>query len=42
MVTATHDHKMLATSDRIIMLRDGRVDEVQLRSDVDIRLGSVR
>ncbi|MHC4249617.1 MAG: ABC transporter ATP-binding protein [Planctomycetota bacterium] len=41
-VTATHDHKMLATSDRIIMLRDGRIVEVQLRSDVDIRLGSVR
>ena len=41
-ITATHDHKMLATSDRIIILRDGRIVEVQLRSDVDIRLGSVK
>ncbi len=40
-ITATHDHKMLATSDRIVWVKDGRIDQVQLRSDIDIRVGSV-
>ncbi|HEX2949319.1 MAG TPA: ABC transporter ATP-binding protein [Armatimonadota bacterium] len=40
-VTATHDHKMLATSDRIVWIKDGQVDRVQLRSELDIRLGAV-
>jgi len=40
-VTATHDHKMLATSDRIVWIKDGRIVEVQLRSEIDIRVGSV-
>ncbi len=40
-ITATHDHKMLATSDRIVWIKDGRIDQVQLRSEMDIRVGSV-
>lgn len=40
-ITATHDHKMLSTSDRIVWMRDGRIDEVELRSDLDIRVGSI-
>jgi putative ABC transport system ATP-binding protein len=40
-VTATHDHKMLAASDRIVWIKDGMVDRIQLRSELDIRVGKV-
>lgn len=41
-VTATHDHKMLAASDRILWIKDGKVDRLELREDLDIRVGSVQ
>lgn len=41
-VTATHDHKMLASSDRILWIKDGAVDKIQLVSELDIRVGSVQ
>ena len=41
-ITATHDHKMLDVSDRIVWIKDGAVDKVQRRDEVDIRLGTVR
>jgi len=40
-ITATHDHKMLATSDRILWVKDGAVDRLQRREDLDIRVGKV-
>jgi putative ABC transport system ATP-binding protein len=40
-ITATHDHKMLATSDRILWVKDGSVDRLQRREDLDIRVGKV-
>ena len=40
-ISATHDHKMLATSDRIVWMRDGQIDEVELRSDLDIKVGTI-
>ncbi len=40
-VTATHDHKMLATSDRILWIKDGEIDRLERREDLDIRVGSV-
>ena len=40
-ITATHDHKMLATSDRILWVKDGGVDRLQRREDLDIRVGKV-
>ena len=40
-ITATHDHKMLATSDRILWIKDGAVDRLERRDDLDIRIGSV-
>ena len=40
-VTATHDHKMLANSDRILWIKDGRVDRLDRREDIDIEEGSV-
>ncbi|MFW6162255.1 MAG: ABC transporter ATP-binding protein, partial [Planctomycetota bacterium] len=41
-ITATHDHKMLDVSDRIVWIRDGAIDRVQRRDEVDIRVGTVR
>ena len=40
-ISATHDHKMLAVSDRIIWIRDGKVDKIQNREDLKIEVGSI-
>lgn len=40
-ISATHDHKMLAQSDRILWIKDGRVDRFERREDIDICVGSV-
>ncbi len=40
-ISATHDHKMLKVSDRIIWIRDGKVDKIQKREDVKIEEGSI-
>src|SRR2546421_2968736 len=36
-ISATHDHKMLAVSDRILWIRDGLVDRIQKREDLNIQ-----
>ncbi len=41
-ITATHDHKMLDVSDRILWIRDGAIEKLQRRADVDIRIGTVK
>ena len=40
-ITATHDHKMLDKSDRILWIKDGRVDRLEDRADLDIRVGRI-
>lgn len=40
-ITATHDHKMLAVSDRIAWLRDGKLERFQSRSEIDIKEGTI-
>ena len=40
-VAATHDHKMLAASDRILWIKDGAVDRIERREDLKIRVGVV-
>lgn len=40
-ITATHDDKMLDVSDRIVWIRDGVIDRVQNREDVDIAVGKI-
>ncbi|MBS3820937.1 MAG: ATP-binding cassette domain-containing protein [Planctomycetes bacterium] len=40
-ITATHDHKMLDKSDRILWIKDGTRDRLQKRSELDIRIGKV-
>ena len=35
-VCSTHDHKMLDISDRIVWMRDGKVERIADRDDVEI------
>jgi putative ABC transport system ATP-binding protein len=40
-VSATHDHRMLDVSDRVVHLRDGRVERIQNRDELKISVGSI-
>jgi putative ABC transport system ATP-binding protein len=40
-VSATHDHRMLSVSDRVVYLRDGRVERIVARKDLQIDVGSI-
>lgn len=40
-ISATHDHQMLARSDRILWIKDGAVDRLERREDINIRVGVV-
>ncbi len=40
-ITATHDHKMLAASDRVIWISEGTVAKIVERKDLKIKLGTV-
>lgn len=40
-VSATHDHNMLAVSDRVVYLRGGTVERVVKREDLDIKVGHI-
>jgi len=39
--TATHDTKMLSVSDRVVWVRDGQVDRIARREELDIQVGTV-
>ncbi len=40
-ITATHDHKMLKNSDRVLWIRDGGVDHIDNRDDLHIDEGAI-
>jgi len=40
-ISATHDYKMLNVSDRVVWVRDGAVDRVELREELDITIGGI-
>jgi putative ABC transport system ATP-binding protein len=40
-ITATHDMKMLSASDRVVWIRDGRVDKIEDRANLDINVGTI-
>ena len=40
-ISATHDLKMINISDRIVHVRDGRVERIEERADVKIDTGSI-
>ncbi|HET6385876.1 MAG TPA: ABC transporter ATP-binding protein [Armatimonadota bacterium] len=41
-ISATHDLKMLDVSDRIVWIRDGKVDRIENRSDITIDVGRMQ
>ena len=40
-ISATHDHKMLSVSDRVVWIADGRIDNIALREDLEIEVTQV-
>ena len=40
-ITATHDHKMLANSDRVLWIASGQVDKIQKRHELRIDQGKI-
>jgi len=40
-ISATHDHKMLSASNRIVWIRDGKVDRIEERRDLKIEVGTI-
>ena len=41
-ITVTHDDKMLSSCDRMAWIRDGQLERVANRADIDIRMGSIK
>ena len=40
-ISATHDLKMVDVSDRIVWIRDGAIERIDERADIDLRLGQM-
>ena len=40
-ISATHDFKMLNVSDRVVWIRDGRVDKIEDREELSISIGRI-
>ena len=40
-ISATHDMKMLDVSDRILWIRDGRIQRLEERKNLDIHIGTI-
>lgn len=41
-ISATHDHKMLAASDRVVYLTDGLITEIKKKGEFDIHIGGMK
>ena len=40
-ISATHDYKMLNVSDQVVWIRDGRIDKIQNRDELEIQTGGL-
>lgn len=40
-ISATHDLKMLDVSDRIVWIRDGQIEKIETRAEVELQVGHV-
>ncbi len=38
-ITATHDLKMIDVSDRVVWIRDGKIERVEDRKDIKVQVG---
>ncbi|MFP4380097.1 MAG: ABC transporter ATP-binding protein [Candidatus Sumerlaeia bacterium] len=41
-ISATHDHKMLAASDRVVWLTDGEITDIKHRDELNISIGEMQ
>jgi putative ABC transport system ATP-binding protein len=41
-ITATHDARMIAVSDRVVWIRDGKLERLALRKDLDVQVGGMK
>jgi putative ABC transport system ATP-binding protein len=41
-ITVTHDDKMLTAADRMAWIRDGQLERIADRKDIEIRMGSIK
>ncbi|BCO07811.1 macrolide ABC transporter ATP-binding protein [Desulfolithobacter dissulfuricans] len=41
-ISATHDFKMLSVSDQVIWIRDGRIDKIEERDELNISVGTIQ
>ncbi|HJN26841.1 MAG TPA: ABC transporter ATP-binding protein [Candidatus Latescibacteria bacterium] len=41
-IAVTHDDKMLSSADRMAWIRDGALERIANREDIDIRMGSIK
>jgi putative ABC transport system ATP-binding protein len=41
-ISATHDHKMLAASDRVVYLTDGKITDIKKKGEIDIEVGGMK
>ncbi|MBI3946199.1 MAG: ABC transporter ATP-binding protein [Armatimonadetes bacterium] len=40
-ISATHDLKMIDVSDRVVWIRDGKIDKISARADIDLNVGQM-
>ncbi len=40
-ICSTHDHRMLAVSDRVVWIRDGQIERIESRENLNITVGSI-
>ncbi len=41
-ITVTHDDKMLTVADRMAWIRDGRLERIAKRDEIEITMGSIK
>jgi putative ABC transport system ATP-binding protein len=41
-ISATHDFKMLNVSDRVVWIRDGKIDKIEHREELNISIGTIQ
>ena len=40
-ICATHDHRMMNVCDRLMWIRDGRIERIANRDEVEVEVGSI-
>jgi putative ABC transport system ATP-binding protein len=40
-ISATHDLKMIDVSDRVVWIRDGKIERIEERSEIDLKVGEL-